>query len=88
MAENVVVPAANVNDPSQDAENPSALTPGAGLPEPQSLLIAASQRSTTGDPARVMLLKYFASNWPGQLTPPTVEVACQPTCATASEPSS
>ena len=67
VALNVYVPAANVNEPSQDAENPSALTPGAGLPEPQSLLIAASQRSTTGVPESVMLLKYFASNWPEQL---------------------
>ena len=80
VAVNVYVAALKENDPSHEAEKPSAFTPGAGLPVPQSWFTAASHWSTTGDPDNVMLLKYFASNWPEQVPPPPpppVEVACQ-----------
>ena len=48
--------------PVQRTEKLSALTSGSGLPPPQLKLTCASWRTSTGAPARAVLLKYSARN--------------------------
>src|SRR5690606_18903475 len=63
-------PAANTGDAVHRAENPSAATPGAGAPPPQSLSTSASHRDTTAEPASTWLPKYSAKNSSAGQSPP------------------